>query len=45
MKPTHELMELVHVDASPTADIPPIVLLVDDHADTLDAYDAVDSVR
>jgi CheY-like chemotaxis protein len=39
MKSTHELMERVHVSASSGASIPPIVLLVEDHLDTLDAYD------
>ena len=40
MKSTDELLERIHVDASRTADIPPIVLLVEDHLDTLDVYDA-----
>jgi CheY-like chemotaxis protein len=41
MKSTHELMERIHVRASTAADIPPIVLLVEDHIDTLDVYDAM----
>jgi chemosensory pili system protein ChpA (sensor histidine kinase/response regulator) len=41
MKSTHKLMEPIHVNASNTADIPPIVLLVEDHLDTLDVYDAM----
>jgi CheY-like chemotaxis protein len=45
MKSTHELMERIHMSASATADIPPIVLLVEDHIDTLDVYDAMLSNR
>jgi CheY-like chemotaxis protein len=45
MKSTHELMERIHVNASTTADVPPIVLLVEDHIDTLDVYDAMLSRR
>jgi CheY-like chemotaxis protein len=41
MKSTHELMERADVNVSTTADIPPIVLLVEDHIDTLDVYDAM----
>jgi two-component system, OmpR family, alkaline phosphatase synthesis response regulator PhoP len=40
MKSTHELMERIYVNASSATDIPPIVLLVEDHLDTLDMYDA-----
>jgi CheY-like chemotaxis protein len=36
-----ELMERIHLNASSAADIPAIVLLVEDHIDTLDAYDAM----
>jgi CheY-like chemotaxis protein len=41
MNSTDELMKRIHVNASSTADIPPIVLLVEDHVDTLDVYDAM----
>jgi CheY-like chemotaxis protein len=45
MKSTDELMVRIQVSASTTADIPPIVLLVEDHIDTLDVYDAILSSR
>jgi CheY-like chemotaxis protein len=38
-------MERIHTSASSTAQIPPIVLLVEDHIDTLDVYDAMLSRR
>jgi CheY-like chemotaxis protein len=40
MKTVEELMHLVHSGERRTEDIPPIVLLVDDHPDTLEIYDA-----
>ena len=40
MKSHQELMERIHTSVSTTAQIPPIVLLVDDHIDTLDVNDA-----
>lgn len=40
MKTVEELMHLVHSGERPIAEIPPIVLLVDDHEDTLEMYDA-----
>jgi CheY-like chemotaxis protein len=45
MKRTQDLMELVHDGAAGSADIPRIVLIVDDHHDTLELYDAVLSDR
>ena len=40
-----ELMELVHNEAAASKPLPPIVLVVDDHDDTLDVYDAALSGR
>src|SRR3954447_19964278 len=45
MKRTQDLMELVHDGAAGSVDIPRIVLVVDDHHDTLELYDAVLSDR
>jgi len=39
MKSSEELMDLVHSGNRATAEIPPIVLVVDDHEDTLELYD------
>ena len=39
MKSPEELMDLVHSGNRASADIPPIVLVVDDHEDTLELYD------
>jgi two-component system, OmpR family, alkaline phosphatase synthesis response regulator PhoP len=41
MKGGHELMDGVQGGRTAAADIPPIVLVVDDHDDTLDLYDAL----
>jgi DNA-binding response OmpR family regulator len=41
MKRAHALMELVHGEQSGTASVPPIVLIVDDHDETLDLYDTL----
>src|SRR5215212_314301 len=41
MKRPHTLMELVHGERTGAADLPPIVLVVDDHDETLDLYDTL----
>jgi DNA-binding response OmpR family regulator len=41
MNRTVELRERVHLAQTPGSDVPPIVLVVDDHPDTLALYDAV----
>ena len=39
MKRAHDVIELLDNGGVPAADIPPIVLVVDDHHDTLELYD------
>jgi CheY-like chemotaxis protein len=41
VKRAHELTDRLHVDGAGGSDIPPIVLVVDDHDDTLDLYTAL----
>ena len=41
MKTAQELIELVHSEECDTSQIPPIVLVVDDHDDTLELYDSL----
>src|SRR5215208_5692575 len=44
MKNRRELMERVHASGE-AMEIPPVLLIVDDHADTLDTYDALLSAQ
>jgi CheY-like chemotaxis protein len=41
VKRAHELTDRLHADGAGRSDIPPIVLVVDDHDDTLDLYAAL----
>jgi DNA-binding response OmpR family regulator len=41
----HELADRLHDGDTPAADVPPIVLIVDDHTDTLDIFDSCLTAR
>lgn len=41
MKRAHEVRDRLHAGSADGSDIPPIVLVVDDHDDTLDVYSAL----